>query len=132
MRPEGAEAHDDEIRAVTHQFDWDEDAPINTIRGGSIQIQFYSGQVMEIEIAACAGRAFLSGGGYVTAHGKWRGESFAEHDVYDLTEVSRLRDYNSATSDHLIEARWQGQTGFGIIEYLKRRGYGDARGAAGD
>ena len=123
MRPEGSGEFDDEIRQVSHDFSWREQAPTQTLIGGQIRIEFYSGKVMEIDVKACAGRAFLKGGGYDWFFGKWWGESHVEHDVWDLTDTASLRGFNSHASDHLIEATCEGQTGFGIIEYLIRRGY---------
>ena len=41
-----------------------------------------------------------------------------------LSDDEALRGYNSHSSDHLIEARCNGETGYGVIEYLIRRGYG--------
>lgn len=123
MRREGSGAHDHEIKQVTHDFRWSDQAPIQTLVGGQIRIEFFSGQVMEIEIKACAGRAFLKGGGYDWFFGKWWGENHVEHDVWDLTDTASLRGFNSHSSDHLIEANCGGQAGYGIIEYMVRRGY---------
>ncbi|NWK98319.1 hypothetical protein DM806_22150 [Sphingobium lactosutens] len=124
MRPTGAEVHDDEIRGVTHDFEWVHDAPIQTLVGGRITIDFFDKPALEIDVRACPGRAFLKGGGYGSTQGKWFGESHAEQEKYDLTDKALLRDYNSHSSDHLIEARCNGETGYGIIEYMIRRGYG--------
>lgn len=123
MRPPRSGEHDDEIRAVDHDFTWVKDAPVQTLAGGTIRIAFYSGETMEIAVRGCEGRAFLAGGGYGSFQGKWKGVNHVEHDIYDLTHAGRLRAYNSHASDHLIEASCGGETGYGIIEYLVRRGY---------
>ena len=124
MRPEGEAEHDDEVRSVAHDFRWVENAPVQTLIDGRFRIEFFSGQVMDIDISACPGRAYLKGGGYGSTQGKWFAEQYSEHDSYDLSEDEALRGYNSHSSDHLIEAYCNGETGYGIIEYLIRRGYG--------
>lgn len=124
MRPPGGGEHDDEIRTVDHEFTWVRDSPVQTLEGGTIRIGFFSGETMEITVRACGGRAFLSGGGYGSFQGKWKGEHHVEHDLFDLADTERMRDYNSHASDHQIEVTCGTETGFGIIEYLVRRGYG--------
>lgn len=123
MRAAGADPRDEEIRAVEHDFRWREGAPIQTLEGGVLRIHFFDGPPLEIEVRACAGRAFLAGGGYGTSQGKWAGELHVEHDDYDLTDGAALPTYNAHSGDHLIEARCNGETGYGIIEYLIRRRY---------
>jgi hypothetical protein len=123
MRPEGSGKHDDGIKAVTHDFEWDENAPVQTLRGGAIRIEFFSGQIMDLLVEACKGRAYLRGGGYGSTQGKWLGVSHTESEAYDLTDAEALKGYHSHSSDHLIKVRCGDQTGFGIIEYLIRRGY---------
>lgn len=123
LRPPGTRDEDDDIRAVDHDFRWQENAPIQTLEGGSIRIEFFSGRILEIDVRACPGRAFLAGGGYGFFQGKWIAEDHLEHDIFDFAETDRLREYNAHASDHLIEARCNGEIGYGIIEYLIRRGY---------
>lgn len=122
MRPPGGD-EDDDIQSVEHDFQWRENAPIQTLEGGTLRIGFFSGRTLEIDVRACAGRAFLAGGGYGFFQGKWMAPSHLEHDIFDLTDAARLRDYNAHASDHLIEARCGDEVGYGIIEYLIRRGY---------
>jgi len=123
MRPDGAEEDNDEIQSVTHEFTWKEGAPLPTLAGGMIRITFFSGRVMDITVRGCEGRAYLKGGGYDWFFGRWWGENHIEHDVYDFAP-DNMRGYNSHSSDHLIEATLDGQTGYGIIEYMMRRDYG--------
>ena len=123
MRPEGAGDHDDEIRAITHDLQWENDAPIPTLTGGRISVDYFSGKLTQIDVRACSGRAYLRGGGYGSTQGKWLGENHSETDCYDLHDTEHLRTYNSHSSDHLIEAHCDGETGFGVIEYMIRRGY---------
>ncbi len=123
MRPEGSPAHDDEVRAVSHEFRWEENAPAPTLIDGRFSIEFYTGEVMNIDIRACPGRTYLKGGGYGSTQGKWLGDSHMEHEVWDLTDTEQLRGYNSHSSDHLIEAQCNGETGYGVIEYMIRRRY---------
>lgn len=123
MRPESSGAHDDEIRSVTHDFRWVENAPVQTLIDGRITIDFFSGETMEIDVKACPGRAYLKGGGYGTYQGKWFADAHSENESWDLSDSEALRGYNSHSSDHLFEAHCNGETGYGIIEYMIRRGY---------
>lgn len=123
MRPFGAPEQDDAIRTVEHELAWEEGAAIQTLRSGTIRLHLFNGRTMEIALRVCPGRAFLAGGGYGTFQGKWFGENHLEHDVWDCFDESRLRQYNAHSSDHLVEAECDGETGYGIIEYLIRRGY---------
>lgn len=123
LRAPGDDRSDDDIRAVNHDFRWRECAPIQTLEGGRIGFELFNGERLDIELRACVGRAFLAGGGYGSFQGKWHGASHVEHDKFDFADESKLREYNAHASDHLVEARCNGETGYGIIEYLIRRGY---------
>lgn len=124
MRPAGAPEQEDEIRSVDHDLTWLRDAPVQTLVGGRITIDRFDAPPLEIDITACPGRAYLKGGGYGTYQGKWFDAAHSEHESYDLSDAEALRGYNSHSSDHLFETRCNGETGYGIIEYLIRRGYG--------
>lgn len=123
MRADPDDDRDEDIKSVRHDFVWDESAPALTLKEGRVVLEFYARPPMEIEIKACPGRAYLLGGGYGLSHGLWRGESHIEHDVYDLTDTDKQRAYSASSSDHMVEARCEGQIGFGVVEYLMRRGY---------
>lgn len=123
MRPSDAPEQDDAIRAVEHELRWEEGAPIQTLQSGTIRLDLFSGRNIEIALRACRGRAFLAGGGYGYFQGKWFGEEHLEHDVWDCSDETRLREYNAHSGDHLVEAECEGEIGYGIIEYLIRRRY---------
>lgn len=129
MYPEGTEVPDDEIKGVTHDFRWVEGAPVQTLVGGTFTIEFLDRAPLVIDITAHPGRAYLQGGGYGTSQGRYQGVTHEEHEVWDLADAAKVRDYATHSSDHLIEARCNGEQGFGIVEYLIRRGfdrYGEA------
>lgn len=122
VRRDGAD-EDDPIESVEHDFHWVPSAPVITLDGGRIVLRMFSGKHIEIELRALAPRVYLRGGGYGVDHGRWKGESHLEHDRWDLGDTERLRDYAVSSSDHLVEARCDGETGYGIIEYMVRRGH---------
>lgn len=114
---------DDSIEAVDHDFRWVPDAPVLTLSSGRISLRLFSGQRIDIDIEALGPRVYLKGGGYGVDHGRWKGGSHSEHEVWDLSDAEKLRGYALSSSDHLIRARSGNQTGYGIIEYMVRRGH---------
>lgn len=114
---------DDGIVAVDHEFDWDYSTSVRTLIGGTLTLTFRSGRRLPIEIAALAPRVYLQGGGYGVDQGNWKGEYHFEHEVWDLSQKQNLKNYIKGTSDHMFEASCEGETGYGIIEYLVRSGY---------
>jgi hypothetical protein len=126
------ENNNDDIVSVNHDFEWDFAAPVRTLKGGRITIAFYSGRVMAIDMTTLAPRAYLQGGGYGVDQGQWKGDFHLEHEVWDLAP-DKLKNYILGASDHLFEARCDGEVGYGVIEYLVRSGYAKyARPKAGD
>lgn len=116
------------IVGVEHDLTWVKDAPAPTLLGGTVSLLLLGGDRIDLELAARPGRAHLRGGGYEGwngwKQGHWRGELTAEHDVWDLTDADSFYRYAKAGSDHLVEVTYQGQTGFGIVEYMVLPGYG--------
>jgi hypothetical protein len=70
-----------------------------------------------------APRVYLRGGGYGVDHGRWKGELQLEHETWDLSDPVQFGGYARGSSDHMVEARCDGHTGYGIIEYMVRRGH---------
>jgi hypothetical protein len=124
MRPFGAQEHDDDIKSIEHEFEWVTGAPIATLKGGKLLIHFFNGRTLNIALIGHEGRVYLRGGGWGTTMGLWRGVNSLEYDRWDLSNTEKLREYVLHSSDHLAEARCDGQVGYGIIEYMVRRGYG--------
>lgn len=120
---------DDPIRDVEHDFEWQSGAPVITLKSGSITLHFYSGRSLKVELRAQAPRVYLSGGGYGIDQGRWKGEYQLEHEVWDLADPKKLREYARSSSDHMLEARCEGQVGYGIIEYMVRRAHVKYAGA---
>ena len=114
---------DDPIRAVDHDFAWLPAAPVITLKSGTIALRFYSGRTLMVELLALAPRVFLKGGGYGVDQGRWKGDFQLEHEVWDLGDPVKLKDHARSSSDHMLEARCDGETGYGIIEYMVRRGH---------
>jgi hypothetical protein len=114
---------DDDIVSVDHDFEWEPATTVRTLKGGRITIAFWSGRVLRIDLRALKPRAYLQGGGYGVDQGNWKGEFHLEHDIWDLSQTQNLKNYIKGTSDHLFEARCDGEIGYGIMEYLVRSGY---------
>jgi hypothetical protein len=116
------------IVGVEHDLQWQKDAAAPTLVGGRLSLLLHGGDRIDLSLRAQAGRAHLRGGGYEGwngwKQGHWRGESTAEHDVWNLTDADTFYRYAKAGSDHLVEVRYGDQTGYGIIEYMVLPGYG--------
>ncbi|MGQ0464157.1 MAG: hypothetical protein ACT4QG_02435 [Sporichthyaceae bacterium] len=116
------------IVAVDHDLEWLADAPAPTLTGGALRLRLADGTELDFGLLALPGRAHLRGGGYEGWNGwfqgQWRGEATAEHDTWDLTDADQIYRYAKAGSDHLVEVSHNGQTGYGIVEYMVLPGYG--------
>jgi hypothetical protein len=121
-RDEGT-AEYDAISGIEHDFEWDFEAAVRTLKGGRLVIHFFEGKSKTIDIVARTPRVYLRGGGYGVDQGRWKGETHLEHERWDLSDQELLKQYAASPSDHMIEAHCDGETGFGIIEYIVRRGY---------
>jgi hypothetical protein len=126
-RPRGAGDEEPLIVGVEHDLSWIEGAAAPTLAGGQIVLTLDSGEKLDLEVTAQAGRAHLRGGGYEGWNGwfqgHWKGESSLEHEVWDLTDTSNLYRYAKAGSDHLVEVRHGGKVGYGVMEYMVLPGY---------
>jgi hypothetical protein len=118
---------DEAIVAVEHDLHWVPGAPAATLSHGSIVLTLADGSTLEFDITARSGRAHLRGGGYEGWNnwfqGHWKGEDSLQHEVWDLTDADQFYRYAKASSDHLIEVRHRGQTGYGVMEYMVLPGY---------
>jgi len=129
--PLGREADDpfpdEAIVGVDHDLTWVAGAPAATLSGGTIVVTLADGRKLDFEVRALPGRACLRGGGYEGWNGwfqgHWKGENSLEHEVWDLTDDSQFYRYAKASSDHLIEVRHNGKTGYGVMEYMVLPGY---------
>ncbi|HZE65782.1 MAG TPA: hypothetical protein VE081_04070, partial [Sporichthyaceae bacterium] len=123
----GGEGETEAIVAVEHDLQWVADAPAPTLAGGTLVLRLSDGRALEFGLRTLPGRAHLRGGGYEGWNGwfqgQWRGEQTAEHDVWDLTDPTQLYRYAKAGSDHLVEVTHDGQSGYGIVEYMVLPGY---------
>lgn len=114
---------DDPIEHVTHDFQWARDKAVLTLASGRIVFGMFSGERLEIDIEALTPRVYLRGGGYGVDQGRWKGAEHFEHEVWDLSDTQRLPDFAVSSSDHLIRATCGAKVGYGIIEYMVRRGH---------
>jgi len=113
----------DRVLAVDHELDWDYSSSVRTLVGGRLMLHFQSRRTLDIDLKALPPRVYLQGGGYGVDQGNWKGEYHEEHELWDLSDPARLKDYIKGTSDHMFEASCRGETGYGIMEYLVRSAY---------
>jgi hypothetical protein len=115
------------VVAVGHDLRWAGDVAAATLESGTVTLSLEDGTSMDLEITAHPGRACLRGGGYEGwngwLQGHWKGEDTLEHEVWDLTDTTNFYRYAKAGSDHLIEVRYAGRTGYGVMEYIVLPGY---------
>jgi hypothetical protein len=123
------------LMRLAHDLQWDRDAPTPTLLGGSLDLTFLGGRDLHIDITTLTGRAHLRGGGYGGVdgwyQGHWKGDDSIVTDVWDLSDRSKLKYWGANSSDHMIRAACNGETGFGIAEYMVLAGherYGYVRG----
>ena len=123
--PWGANMEEDEdpIIAVEHDLDVQADAPTPTVLGGKLTLRFLNGKTWDLAITAHPVRAYLRGGGYNLDHGQWHGETWLDHNVWDLHDAERGFFYAVGSADHLIEARLGDRIGYGVAEYSVLPGY---------
>lgn len=128
-KPLGGESGfpDEAIVGIEHDLHWVAGAPAATLSHGTVVLTLADDRELEFELTAQPGRAHLRGGGYEGWNGwfqgHWKGEDSLEHDVWDLTDRSQFYRYAKASSDHLIEVKHNGQTGYGVMEYMVLPGY---------
>jgi hypothetical protein len=125
--PRRGDTLDELIVGVEHDLRWVPGAPAATLAGGHLTLTLDSGRKLDFELIAHPGRAHLRGGGYEGWNGwyqgHWKGEDSLEHEVWDLTDPAQFYRYAKAGSDHLVEVRHEGQTGYGVMEYVVLPGY---------
>jgi hypothetical protein len=123
----GAGQPTDRVVTFDHDLGWAPGAAAPTLVGGTMALGFESGRRLELELVTHPGRAHLRGGGYEGVdgwfQGHWKGEQSLEHEMWDLTDQSRLYSYAKASGDHLLEVRAAGEVGYGVIEYMVLPGY---------
>jgi len=87
---------------------------------------FENGERRHVSFVTHPPRWHLKGGGYGGYrgwhHGDNKGQYYCEHEVWDLSDPTVLREA-STLSDHLIEWRCGDDTGFGVMEYGVGSGY---------
>jgi hypothetical protein len=114
------------VEKTNQEFRWDASGPVQTLKGGEIELLFKNGARRQVSFVTHPPRWHLKGGGYGGYrgwnHGDARGEYYCEHEVWDLSDPEVLRAA-STLSDHLIEWRVGDAIGFGIMEYGVGPGY---------
>ncbi len=114
------------LEKTEQEFRWDSHGPVQTLKGGDIQLYFKNGESRQVSFVTLPPRWHLKGGGYGGYrgwhHGDYKGGYYCEHDIWDLSDPKVLTEA-STLSDHLIEWRCGNDVGFGIMEYGIGPGY---------
>ena len=118
-----ADGSQPKVLKVDHDLEWDVTAPAMTLKGGRMAVLLADGRRLDLTLRARAPRVYLSGGGYGHDHGQYKGVYSEEASTYDLADASKLRGYAIGSSDHMIELDCDGETGYGVMEYIVRRGH---------
>jgi hypothetical protein len=114
------------LEETQQEFFWDASGPIQTLKGGNIELRFENGEERQVSFTTFSPRWHLKGGLYGGYrgwhHGDYKGKYYFEHDVWDLSDREVLREA-STLSDHLIEWRCGDEVGYGVMEYGVGPGY---------
>src|SRR5580704_5044712 len=77
-------------------FRWDASGPIQTLKGGDIDLTFKNGERRHVSFKTHTPRWHLKGGGYGGYrgwyHGDNRGQYYSEQDVWDLSDHAVMRE----------------------------------------
>lgn len=121
----GTHGHPDppQVYSISHELTWVEGAPAATLAGGTIRFELVDGTSREVTLIAHPQRVMLRGAGYGRDHGDWKGDDWLEVDQWDLTDPEVVRKAAGASTDHLVEARYEDEVGYGVMEYVVRSGY---------
>ncbi len=114
------------IDDVSHELEWADDALGQTLKRGTFELTLANGAKRVVELRTLAPRYYLKGGLYGGLngwfHGDDRGALHLEHERWDLRDAA-TRKLARTLSDHVVEVRIDGKTGYGIIEYSVSKGY---------
>jgi hypothetical protein len=124
--PGGRRSGRNRLVGVAHDIEWADDPHGQTVRAGTLDLSFAGGQQRRITLRALPARYFLKGGLYGGLngwfHGDDRGETYAEHDEWDLGDAATRRRVRTL-ADQVIEVRDGDEVGYGIMEYGVGKGY---------
>lgn len=115
------------IVEINHDLRWERGARAPTLQGGSIDLVLDGGETMHLDLKAHPGRAHLRGLGYEGwdgwFQGLWKGTESIVHECWDLTDESQIYRYGKSGSDHLVEVTHEGETGWGVMQYVVLPGH---------
>lgn len=114
------------LAALTHDLRWADDPHGQTVVGGTLEAMFSDGEKRIVEITTLPGRYWLKGGLYGGLAGWFQGDDkgklHLEHESWTLADPE-VRKLIRTLSDHVIEVKDGGETGWGIMEYGVAEGY---------
>ena len=114
------------VTGFGQQIAWADDPHGQTLAHASFELTLQDGSVRKLELRARPARYFLKGGLYGGlagwSQGDDRGPLHLAHETWrhDDPEVRRVA---RTLSDHVVEARMDGRTGWGILEYGVGKGF---------
>lgn len=119
---DGAVMHEDgqvdDVTDAVHNFVFDQN---NDLRHGTVQLTTEAGRSYRVDATSSVRGGYMAGGGYGGHHGKILGREHEEYDVYPLDGSVNAKTLDSALTDRCCEFHWDGQTGYGILEYALTR-----------
>ena len=111
---------------VSHELEFRDDPLGQTVEQGTFRVTFKDGSVRDVQIRTLPGRWYQAGGCYGGLdgwfHGDDKGEYYREHDRWNLEDPA-VRKIARTLSDHVVEVRFDGQVGYGIVEYGVTKGF---------
>ena len=115
-----------DVTAFHHDITWADDPLGQTIASADFTFEFAEGAPRKIHLEGTNIRFYLKAGMYGGVHG-WnhgddKGESYSEHETWNLDDA-KDRKIARTLSDHVVVATTDGQRGIGISEYGVATGY---------
>lgn len=111
---------------VSHDLVFANDPLGQTMESGVFHLTFEDGSVKDLEVRMLQARYYQTGGCYGGLngwfHGNDKGRYYSEHDVWNLDDAATRRNARTL-SDHVVEVRYDGEVGYGIVEYGVTKGF---------
>jgi hypothetical protein len=115
-----------QLADVRHEFVWKDDPHGQSLDTALLHLTFADRRTKTVSVRTLPTRYFLKGGLYGGLdgwfHGDFKGKSYAEHDIWDLT-LPEVRAKVRTLADQIIEVRDGDDVGYGIIEYGVGKGF---------
>lgn len=111
---------------VSHDFVFAKDPLGQSLERATFHLKFRDGSIRDLHLKPLGPRYFQAGGCYGGInnwyHGDDKGPFYCEHDVWDLDNEAHRRIARTL-SDTVVEIRYDGEVGYGIIEFGVAKGF---------